>query len=84
MKGEGGVNWEGGTDIYTQPCAKQLLETAIEHRELSSVEKNIKDKKRDERGRDRDPSREGSLKKEKFTNTGKHSHWRALAPQRAT
>lgn len=37
MKGEGGVNWEGGTDIYTQPCAKQLLETAIEHRELSLV-----------------------------------------------
>ena len=39
------------------------------------VGKNIKDKKRDTRGRDGAPSREGSLKKrEKFPNTRKHSH----------
>ena len=22
-EGEGGVNWEGGTDMYTLPCVKQ-------------------------------------------------------------
>ena len=33
--------------------------------------KNIKDKKRDKRGRDRDPSQEGSLKRERsFQTTG--------------
>ena len=31
--------------------------------------KNIKDKKRDKRGRDRDPSQEGSLKKERSFQT---------------
>ena len=40
------------------------------------VGKNIKDKKRDKRHWDRDPSREGNLKKERFPNTRKHSHWR--------
>ena len=41
---------------------------------LSSKEvgQNIKEKKRDKRGRDRDPSREEVLK-EKFSNTRKHS-----------
>ena len=39
------------------------------------VGKNIKDKKRDKRGRDGDPSQERSLKKERFPNTRKHSHW---------
>ena len=33
----------------------------------------MKDKKRDKRGRDGDPSWERSLKKEKFPNTRKHS-----------
>ena len=33
------------------------------------VQKNIKDKKRDKRGRDRDPSQEESLKKEKSFQT---------------
>ena len=33
------------------------------------VGKNIKDKKRDKRGRDRDPSQEGSLKKERNFQT---------------
>ena len=33
------------------------------------VGKNIKDKKRDKRGRDRDPSQEGSLKKERSFHT---------------
>ena len=33
------------------------------------VGQNIKDKKRDKRGRDRDPSREGSLKKERRFQT---------------
>ena len=33
------------------------------------VGKNIKDKKRDKRGRDRDPSWEGSLKKERSFQT---------------
>ena len=23
-EGEGGTNWEGGTDIYTLPCVKQI------------------------------------------------------------
>ena len=23
-EGEGGTNWEGGTDIYTPPCVKQI------------------------------------------------------------
>ena len=36
--------------------------------------KKYKDKKKDKRGRVGDPSREGSLKKEKFPNTKKHSH----------
>ena len=47
---------------------------------------NIKDKKRDKRGRDGDPSREGSLKKENFLHTRKLSLaglWRALESQRA-
>ena len=38
--------------------------------------KNIKDKKRDKRGRDRAPSGKGVLKTEKFPNTRKHSHCR--------
>ena len=38
------------------------------------VGQNIKDKKRDKRGKDGDLSR-GALK-EKFPNTRKHSHWR--------
>ena len=52
------------------------------------VGKNIKDKKRDKRGRDRAPSWEGSLKKREIS---KHqetlsllSLWQALEPQRAT
>ena len=32
--------------------------------------KNIKDKKRDKRGRDRDPTQEGSLKKRSFQTPG--------------
>jgi hypothetical protein len=32
---------------------------------LKGDRKNIKDKKRDKRGRDRDPSQEGSLKRER-------------------
>ena len=50
--------------------------------------KNIKDKKRDNRGRDRAPSWKGSLKKREVS---KHqealslpSLWRALEAQRAT
>jgi len=50
------------------------------------VGQNIKDKKRDKRGRDGDLSWEGSLKKE----VSKHQEilylvglWRALEPQRA-
>ena len=52
------------------------------------VGKNIKDKKRDKRGRDGAPSREGSLKKREVS---KHqetlslpSLWRTLEAQRAT
>jgi len=41
---------------------------------LKGDRKNIKDKKRDKRSRDGAPSREGSLKKERFPNTRKHSH----------
>ena len=37
--------------------------------EYQEVGKNIKDKKRDKRGRDGDPSREGSLKKERSFQT---------------
>ena len=37
-------------------------------------EKNIKDKKRDKRGRDGAPYQEGSLKREKFPNSRKHSY----------
>ena len=54
------------------------------------VGKNIKDKKRDKRGRDRDPSQDGSLKKRE-REVSKHqetlslmSLWQALEPQRAT
>ena len=43
------------------------------------VGKNIKDKKRDKRGRDGAPSREGVLKREKFPNTRKPSHCRICA-----
>ena len=50
------------------------------------VGKNIKDKKRDKSGRDRDPSQEGSLKKREVS---KHqetlsllSLWQALEAQR--
>ena len=39
------------------------------------VGQNIKDKMRDKRVRDGDPSQEGILK-EKFPNTRKPSHWR--------
>ena len=39
------------------------------------VAQNIKDKKRGKRCREEEPSGEGSLKKEKFPNTKKHSHW---------
>ena len=52
------------------------------------VGKNIKDKKRDKRGRDGTPSQEGSLKKREVS---KHqetlslpSLWQALEAQRAT
>ena len=52
------------------------------------VGKNIKDKKRDKRGRDGAPFQEGNLKKREVF---KHqetpslpSLWRALEPQRAT
>ena len=51
----------------------------------------MKDKKRDKRGRDGDPSLEESLKKEKsFQTPGntltseRNTLWRALEPQRAT
>ena len=40
------------------------------------VGQNIKYKKTDKRDRDRDPSQEGSLKKDKFPNTRKHSDQR--------
>ena len=59
----------------------------IRHPE-KEVGKNIKDKKRDKRGRDGVPSPKGSLKKREVS---KHqetlslpSLWRALEPQRAT
>ena len=39
-------------------------------------EENKKDKKRDKRSRDGAPSQEGSLKREKFPNTRKHSQCR--------
>jgi len=39
------------------------------------VGKNRKDKNRNKRGRDSTPSQEGSLKKERFPNTRKHSHY---------
>ena len=42
--------------------------------DIRHPEKNIKDKKRDKRGRDRALSQEGVLKIEKFPNTRKHSH----------
>ena len=42
---------------------------------LKEVGQNIKHKKRDKRGRDVDPSREGSLKKERFPNIRKYSLW---------
>ena len=34
-----GLSWESNTDIYTQPCIRQIQqqEAAIQHRELSSV-----------------------------------------------
>ena len=37
----------------------------------NGVGKNVKDKQRDKRGRDGDPSQEVSLKREKFPNTRK-------------
>ena len=39
------------------------------------VGQNIKDKKRDKRVRDGDPSQEGVIKEKKFPNTRKPSHW---------
>ena len=56
-----------------------MLAEDIRHQEkqpLSSKgdRKNIKDKKRDKRGRDGAPSRKGVSKREKFPNTRKHSH----------
>ena len=36
-EGEGGVNWEISTDIYTRPCVKQLVGPAVYQRRLSSV-----------------------------------------------
>ena len=56
---------------------KQLLNTGRGHQAprkaahclRKEVGKNIKDKKRDKRGRDRDPSWEGSLKKERNSQT---------------
>ena len=64
-------------------CTKQLLHAGRGHQAprkaahclQKEVGKNIKGKKRDKRGRDRAPSQEGSLKKEEFPNTRKHSHW---------
>ena len=63
---------------------KQLLNASrghqtprkVAHCLRKEVGKNIKDKKRDKRGRDGAPSWEGSLKKERFPNTRKHSHCR--------
>ena len=50
--------------------------------------KNIKDKKRDKRGRDGVPSQEGSLKKREVSKHQERlslqSLWRALEAQRAT
>jgi len=43
------------------------------------VGKNIKDKKRDKRGRDEFHPRKGVLKREKFPNTRKPSHCRICA-----
>ena len=61
---------------------KQLLNAGRGHQEpgkaahclWKEVGKNIKDKKRDKRGRDGAPSREGSQKRERFPNTRKHSY----------
>ena len=61
--------WENST--------KQLLNVGRGHQSprkaahclQKEVGKNIKDKKRDKRGRDRAPSREGSLKKERSFQT---------------
>ena len=50
-----------------------MLAEDIRHPEKQPIRKevgkNIKDKKRDKRGRDRDPSQEGSLKKERSFQT---------------
>ena len=45
----------------------------VAHCLQKEVGQNIKDKKRGKRGKDGDLSREGSLKKERFLNTRKHS-----------
>ena len=56
-----------------------MLAEDIRHPERQPLQKevgqNIKDKKRDKKGRDGDP-REGVLKGEKFPNTRKRSHQR--------
>ena len=70
--------------LNTVNSTKQLLNAGRGHQAprtaahclQKEVGKNIKDKKRDKRGRDGYPSQEGSLKKERFPNTRKHSHWR--------
>ena len=77
-------------------CTKQLLDAGRGHQAprkaaqclQKEVGKNIKDKKRDKRGRDGAPCWEGSVKKREVF---KHqetlsllSLWQALEPQRAT
>ena len=43
--------------------------------EKKGSRQNIKDKKRDKRGRDGDLSQKGVFIEEKFPNTREHSHW---------
>ena len=75
---------------------KQLLNTSRGHQAprkaahclRKEVGKNIKDKKRDKRGREGAPSHEGSLKKREVSKQQETlslpSLWQALEAQRAT
>ena len=68
--------------------AEDIRHTERAHRLRNKIGQNIKDKKRDKRGKDGDPSWEGSLKRGEVS---KHhetlslaSLWGALEPQRPT
>ena len=88
--------WPECPEPNLSKLTKQLLNAGRRHQATrkadhclqKQVGKNIKDKKRDKRGRDGAPSQEGSLKKREVSKNQETlslpSLWRALEAQRAT